>query len=87
MTDTDAALVAEEFVLAMADRFEDDTHLADCFDRLTWDKFMQHASGEKTDDMVQYIIDAVKRYTFRLGYVSSEVTAECRYKYTPEYIT
>lgn len=87
LADADEAEVAEEFILAMIDKRAEDVQLADAYDRLTWDKFMAHTSGQKPDDQIQYIIDTTKFYTRRLGYVSSKVTADCRYKYTPEYIT
>lgn len=73
--------------MAIGRLLKDDPHLCECYDNLTWDGFMKHTSGESPDDMVQYIIESTKRYSKRLGYVSSKVTEHCRYKYTPEYMT
>ncbi len=85
LADTDARWVAIEFVEAMVKEMTY-PEFKEAYERLSWDGFVAHVSGDNPDEQVQLLIDRIKRYTKRIGYVGAKKTEGCRYKNTPEYM-
>lgn len=87
MADTEDIATAFEFLNAMVAVEEADDDTRHAFLILSWDDFRKHMKGDVHLPYIQTVIDVVTRYTKRIGYVDSTVTADCRYKYPPEYLT
>lgn len=86
MADTDARWVAEEFAWSIGRDINADPDLQEAFASLSWNGFMAYAMDGEDDPRVQLIVETIRRYTKREGYVDSKATKDCRYKRAPEYM-
>lgn len=87
MADAESLHIAREFVGGMGYMFNRYPEVEEAFSTLSWDNFKDHIVGIAKHDDVSLVIKTVCRYTIKLGYLNSDATTDCRYKYPPEYIS